>query len=129
MGGERHVPHLVQEQRAAVGVGDAAFFVRDRPGEGPLDVPEELGLDEALGQRRAVHRDEVARLAAAVVVHRARDELLARTALTEHQHRHIRRRHTREHVEDAQHLRRAPEDLLEAEALVELPLELHVLVA
>ncbi len=49
---QRHVADLVEEQRAAVGLLDAAdgaFLAR--AGEGAADVAEELGLDQVLGNR------------------------------------------------------------------------------
>ena len=49
---------LVEEQRAARGLLDAADLGRDRAGERALLVAEQLGLEELLGQRRAVDRDE-----------------------------------------------------------------------
>ena len=62
-------------------------------GEGALLVAEQLGLDERLRQRGAVHLDERAVAAAAGGVQRARDVALAAAGLAEQQHG--RRRRTR----------------------------------
>ena len=50
---------------------------RDRAGEGALHVPEELALDEVLGDGAAVDGDERAVHARAAAVELAGDELLA----------------------------------------------------
>ncbi len=76
---------LVEEERAAGGLGDAALALLDGAGEGALLVTEELGLDDGLGQRREVHADE-GPVAPAALVDEARDQLLAGAALAEHQH-------------------------------------------
>ena len=57
--GERHVPDLVEEERAAVGVGDAPLLVGECAREGALHMAEELALDEPFRERGAVHSDEV----------------------------------------------------------------------
>jgi len=54
----RELADLVEEERAALGAFDLA---RDAPRGGGVragERPEELALDERLGQRRAVERDE-----------------------------------------------------------------------
>ena len=67
-----HVADLVEEQRAAVGLLEAADALLVGAGERALLVAEELGLEQVLLQRRAVHLDEVARGAVRVVVDRRR---------------------------------------------------------
>ena len=49
---------LVEEQGAAVGLLEAALAGADRAGEGALFVPEELGLEQVVGERGAVELDE-----------------------------------------------------------------------
>ncbi len=88
---KRDVADLVEEERAALGEGHAT---RSVPGVrvGPLYRSEELALQEVLGDRRAVHRDEGRVLATAPLVDGARDELLAGPALAGHEHRLLRLR-------------------------------------
>ena len=52
------VADLVEEEGAAVGQLEAALLAAGRAGEGALLVAEQLGLEQGLGERRAVHRDE-----------------------------------------------------------------------
>src|SRR5206468_8049564 len=57
----RHVADLVQEQRPADGELELALLRRRRAREGALLVAEELALEHALRESRAVHGDERAR--------------------------------------------------------------------
>src|SRR5262249_9437095 len=68
-------------QRPGVRLGEEAALVLDRAGEGAPLVAEELRLQERLGQRSAVDRDELLVLARRGVVDRPGDQLLARSAL------------------------------------------------
>ena len=52
-----------------------------RAGEGALFVTEDLALEERVGDRRAVDRDEGERVARAELVNRLRHELLAGAGL------------------------------------------------
>ena len=56
--GRRDLADLVEEERAAVGLLEAADAPLVRAGERALLVAEELALEERLGERRAVERDE-----------------------------------------------------------------------
>ena len=56
--GKRHVADLVEEQRAALRGLEQAAAVGDRAGERALLVAEQLGLEQALGDRAAVDRHE-----------------------------------------------------------------------
>src|SRR5690606_33955505 len=51
------VADLVEEDRARAGQLEASLPVGRGAGERPLHVPEELRLEEGLGERRAVDRD------------------------------------------------------------------------
>ena len=55
-----HVADFVEEQRAAVGLLEAADALLVGAREGALLVAEQLGLEQVLLQRRAVHLHEVA---------------------------------------------------------------------
>ena len=88
---ERQLADLVEEQRAAVGELEAAAALLDRAGEGALLVAEELALEQLARQRGAVELDERALAARALLVDRARDELLAGAGLALDQHGAVRR--------------------------------------
>ncbi len=55
---EAHLPHFVEEEGAAVRRLELADLVAIRAGEAALDVAEQLGLEERLGQPGAVDRHE-----------------------------------------------------------------------
>ena len=88
---ERHLADLVEQQRAAIGRGEQAGVIVGRAGERALDVAEQLALEQLLGQRRAVERDERLLRARARAVDRARDRALAGAGLAGDQHGHARR--------------------------------------
>ena len=58
LGARRHVADLVEEDGAAVGGDELADLLAHRAGEAALLVAEELGLDQLLGDRRAVDLDQ-----------------------------------------------------------------------
>ena len=95
----RKLAHLVEEDGPAVCQLEAAGPPGRRPGEGAPFVPEQLTLDEGRRQRRAVHDDEGPVAAAALPVHRSRDELLAGTGFTRDQHRGVGCRHLADAIE------------------------------
>src|ERR1700730_10483197 len=66
----RHLADLVEQERPAMRFLEQPLLVRGRSREGPLDVAEELRLEERLGERRAVDGDEGAAWALARVVDR-----------------------------------------------------------
>ena len=59
-------------------------------GEGASHVSEKLGFQQFLGYRTAVDGDHGALLATTVVMQRAGDQLLARTALSRQEDRAVR---------------------------------------
>src|SRR6185503_18901082 len=77
----RRLRDLVEEERAPVRDLEEALLLVDRAGERALLVAEELALEQALGERRAVLRDEELVAAPGAVVHGRGDELLARAGL------------------------------------------------
>src|SRR5690349_8167246 len=89
---QAHVADFVEEKRAAVSLLEFTSLVFRRAGKTALDVAEELGFDEFLGDRRAIDFDERALTAKARGVQRAGNELLARAALAINQHAAISRR-------------------------------------
>jgi hypothetical protein len=74
---------LVEEERASVGLFEAALALRGGAGERALLVAEELRLHQRVGDRGAVDGDEGPRRALAGGVDRARDQLFAGAALAE----------------------------------------------
>src|SRR5581483_3167387 len=54
----RHVADLVEKQRAALGLLESSAAHRLRSGEGAAFVPEQLGLEQLLGNGSGVDRDE-----------------------------------------------------------------------
>ena len=93
----------------------------------PLHVTEQLALEQRLGHRRAVDRDERARLAPAALVQRARDELLAGAALAGDQHGRVGLGDAVDQVADLPHRRARADDLARQRAAVDLlaqPLDL-----
>ena len=85
--GRHHLGDLVEEQRAAMRQLEAALSALDRAGERALLVPEDLALEERLGNRRAVDRHERLSRALTELVDRLRDHLLAGARLAADQHR------------------------------------------
>ena len=79
---ERHLRDLVEEDRSAVGVLHEPHAVRVRSREGAANVPEQLALEELLGNRGGIHGHEGSVGAAALEVDRGRDHLLSRSAFS-----------------------------------------------
>src|SRR5262249_5665642 len=75
--GDRQLGHLVEEDRAAVRLLEETDLPRVCVGERAALVTEQLGLEQALGNRRAVEHDPRIVGAWALGVEAARDELLA----------------------------------------------------
>jgi hypothetical protein len=53
-----HVCHFVDEERAALGLGDVAVAGAERAREGPLGDAEQLGAEELVREAGDVHRHE-----------------------------------------------------------------------
>src|SRR5256885_6101028 len=87
LGHRREVGALVEEERAPAGQLEAALLPPRRAGERALLVAEQLRLEQRLGQRGAVDRDERAAAPRRARVDRAGDELLAGAALALDEHR------------------------------------------
>src|SRR5687768_6188026 len=75
------------------------------PCEGSLFVTKKLRLEQRLGNRAAVERDERLVTARALLMHRARDQLLAGARLTQHQHGEARSGDGAHLLDDARHVR------------------------
>src|SRR5262249_52485633 len=92
---------LVEKERAAGGFGETPFPARHRTGERASLVPEELGLENRLGDCRTIDRDEGTPRTRASLVDVAGQELFAGPAFAEHEDRRRRRGSLRGDVEHA----------------------------
>ncbi len=84
-------------------------------------MPEELALEQVLRNGGAVESDERLFGPRALVVQGLGDELLARAALTGHQHRRLERRHHADRPEDLLHARRVADDVVRTVATPDFP--------
>src|SRR5262249_16926081 len=75
------VAHLVQEDRAAVGLREESGPALRGARERAAGVPEELTLEQRIRDRAQVHGDEAALAPPAAGVDRRPDDLLARAGL------------------------------------------------
>ncbi len=100
---QRHVADLVQEQRAALRLLEAAGGAHGGAGEGPLLVAEQLGLDQFARDRRHVDRDERSLAPLAVIVQRTRDQFLAGPGLAGDHDGQVGAHQPRQHPVDVLH--------------------------
>ncbi len=124
-----HLRDLVQEQGAAVGLLEEAELVHGGAGEGAPHVAEELGLEQGLRHRAAVHGHERARRARAGVVHGLGDDLLARAGLALDQERGVGGGDALDEVQHRVHGGRLRDEPGEPIALAELGAQVLVLPA
>ena len=124
-----HVADFVEEQRAAVGLLEAADALAVGAGERALLVAEQFGLEQVFLQGRAVHLDEVARRAQRVAMDRAGDQLLAGAGLAAHQHGRIALGDLAHDAEDVLQRGAAADDPLEVVGLLLFVTEVVELVA
>ncbi len=117
LGGWRHVADLVEEESAAVRLLEASDSHAVGRREGAALVPEELGLQQRLGERGAVHLHEGCRGPGRVRVNDARDELLAGPRLPGHQNGGAGRRHAPGQVQCGPQGLARPHDPVDAQAL------------
>ena len=122
-----HRPDFVEKQRALVRLLEASLTVADGAGERAAHVAEELGLEQRLGNRAAVQRDEPVHAPRAVVMNRARDDFLAGAGLAGDQDRAVGRRDGLEQLEQPLHRPALADDAFEAVALFELRAQVRVL--
>ena len=107
---ERHVADLVEEQRAAFGLLEAALRSRLSAGEGALLVAEQFALDQLARNSGHIDGDHRALAALAEVMQHARDKLLAGAALALDHDGEIRLREPGERAIDLLHGRRAADE-------------------
>ena len=89
-------------------------------GERALLVTEDLALEQRLGNRGAVDRDERKRRARTELMDRLRHELLARARFAGDEHRRLGRRRLLDHLIDLPHLRTVADERAERAVLAEL---------
>src|SRR5262245_10660159 len=123
----RELRDLVEEQGPAMRGLHETSLGPYRSGERALLVSEELGLEEVLGQRGTVHRDERLACAPAVGVDGPGDELLAGAGLAEDEDVGLGAGRLLHQLEDLSHRRTAPDNVVEAEHLLQLLTEVAVL--
>ncbi|MCY1516120.1 hypothetical protein D9M68_507340 [compost metagenome] len=106
---EGHVADFVEEQRAALGLLEAAAAHGLRAGEGAALVAEEFALEQVLGNGGGVDRHEGAVGARRVLVQRARHQLLARARFAGDEHRDVALRQPADGTEHVLHRGRLAE--------------------
>jgi len=113
LGGHGHVANLVEEERSPVRRGEEALPPAIRSRERALLVTEELGLQQRLGHRRAVHGEEPPSAPRARPVNRLGDQFLPRPALAQEKNGGVARGHRPDLVHRLLHDLRAPQEPLE----------------
>src|SRR3989442_413701 len=108
-----HLAQLVHEEGAVIGEREDAFASLQGSRERTLDVTEQLTLQEAFGDCDAVEGDERLVASGAGEVHGARNEFLARAALSLDADAAIATSDLLDDREDLQHLLRTADDAME----------------
>ena len=116
----RELADLVEEEGAAVSALERALVTAIGAGERALFVAKELARDERGRERAAVDDDERATRARALIVERARDQLLARAGLADEEHGRVGLGGAADARHEPAHHRRAPAQAGEVVVLVEL---------
>jgi hypothetical protein len=120
---QRQLADLVEEQRAAVGLGEEPAPRAVGAGERPLGVPEELALEQRLRDRGAVHGDEGVVPARGLRVDGAGEHLLARAALALEEHGRLVLRGALDQLQHLDHRRRGRDDRPLADRALHVALE------
>src|SRR5262245_4110368 len=97
---ERDLAHLVQEERATVSQLEPSDPLRDRAGERPPLVAEQLALEQAPGDGGAVDLDERPVAAPAGIVDGAGSQFLSRARLPQEENGRVGRRYDLDLVEN-----------------------------
>ena len=123
---QRQLSDLVEKQRSAGRVLERALAQAIGAGKRAALVAEQLALDQLLGQRGAVHRDQRRLRARSSPMQLARDQFLARAALPDDQHAARNRRDARDRITERPHRRAvADERRLAIEPRPQRPKFLH----
>ena len=116
----RHLADLVEEQGAAIRQLETPLPPIRRAGEGALLVTEDFALEQRLGNRGAVDRDERKAGARAQLMDGLRDELLAGARFAGDEHRRRGRRGLLDHLVDLAHLGAVADERAERAVLAQL---------
>ncbi len=111
---------LVEKERAAVGGQESAGLVGDRAGERAFHVPEQFAFQQRFGQCAATDFDERLVPPRRAMMNRPGQQRFARAAFAGHQHRRPAVGDRLDQIENLQHLVIVPDDVLQAEAQIEL---------
>ena len=109
--GEGHFPDLVEKQSPAVGALKQALLRRVGVGEGTLDVPEQLALEQGFRNRRAVQGDERPLGAAAVGMDYPGHDFFSGSGFAQQTNRRIGVGHLCDLLEQPLHLRAPRNDV------------------
>ena len=124
---EPHFADLVEEDGSPVRLLEEPALRRVRTGKRSPDVSEELALEQPLGNRHAVDRDEGLVGASAVVVDRAGHDFLARSAVAGDEHAASPVGDLPDQGEDVAHGRALADEIAEGARLVHRPAQPLVL--
>ena len=122
-----HRPDLVEEQRALVRLLEPSLTIAHRAGERAAHVAEQLRFEQRFRHRAAIDRHEPLIAPRAVVVNRARHQLLARARFARDENRARRPRDDFQHLEQVAHHRAGADQAFEAVARFELRPQVRVL--
>src|SRR5208283_5590672 len=100
-----HLANLVEEQSAVTRRDEQSELALLRVGECAARVSEQLAFDQALGNRRAVHRHKRSAAPRTQEMERTRQQVLAGSALARYQHAHIAIGHLCKLAQERSHLR------------------------
>src|SRR5579872_338674 len=112
LGPQTHVADFIEEECAAVSLLKFSNLVFCCAGEAALDVPEKLGLDQLLGNGRAIYFHEGPLAAKACRVKGMSDEFLAGAALAVDKHASVGRRGDGNLLAQGLHGHAVPDDLI-----------------
>lgn len=99
----RDITDLIEKDRAPFGQTEASGLVLARSGEGSLSVPEELRLQQRVGQRSAVHRHEGFVRPWTQIVNGSGKQFLPRPGFAVQQHGGVTGGRSGQHAEQAVH--------------------------
>ena len=119
---ERHLGHLVEEQRAAVRSFEESLVLAIGPCEAAFLVAEDLAFEQVRRHRATVHCQEGVPSPSAELMHAASNELLAGAALAGDAHRHAGRGNAMDLLVHRLHRSRTPPEGAEVTALRQLVL-------
>ena len=121
--------NLVQENRAAVGHFNQAFFIGIGPGKGAFFIAVEFAFDQLFRDGGAVDGNEGTLVADAIVVDRPGEEFLSGAGLAGDQYRGAVVEHLADHLKHRLHVGAVPDDPFEGVDAVKFLFEQVILAA